>query len=247
MQIGSISLLTPLGSFGRADEIAQRLSDAITIGLIGAGEQFPTEVDLAQLLGVSPMTLREAMAVLRDEGLVETRRGRNGWTFVIPNVEPPEVPDLDQLRSFSLGGLRDLGDEHLAVGGQSARLAASRATPLNLRRIAVLVDQLDRSESRSARIRADSRFHIEIAVATRSSRLLRREVTLQAEMCRMLWLPQVMSTVTDFASVVSEHRAVVEAIDKGDPDEARHAAEGHIHANIRRLATTRLTFEDDAE
>ncbi|HEX9042935.1 MAG TPA: winged helix-turn-helix domain-containing protein, partial [Trebonia sp.] len=78
----SVSLISPLAAAGRADEVVQRVSQAIQLGLFVDGEQLPPETDFAAQLGVSAMTLREALASLRQRGLVETRRGRTGGTFV---------------------------------------------------------------------------------------------------------------------------------------------------------------------
>ncbi|MFV0090700.1 FCD domain-containing protein, partial [Staphylococcus aureus] len=84
---------------------------------------------------------------------------------------------------------RDLFDEHTAVAGQAARLAAERAAPYAVRRLFALTDQLGAAESMADRIRADSRFHIQIAIASQSARLARREANLQAEVSGLIWLP----------------------------------------------------------
>ena len=78
----SVSLISPLAAAGRAEEVVQRVSQAIQLGLFVDGEQLPPETEFAAQLGVSAMTLREALATLRQQGLVETRRGRTGGTFV---------------------------------------------------------------------------------------------------------------------------------------------------------------------
>jgi GntR family transcriptional repressor for pyruvate dehydrogenase complex len=179
------------------------------------------------------MTLREAIATLRRRGLVETKRGRNGGTFVQRRSEPPEEPDRARLAATTVGQLRDLGDEQSAISGATGELAASRATPHDLRRLAVLAEQLVTASSRGARIRADSRFHTEIAVATRSERLLRREVLLRAESSGMLWLPHI--TPEDHHEMCAEHDAIVAAIAAEDGEAARTAAARHIRADLSRL------------
>jgi GntR family transcriptional repressor for pyruvate dehydrogenase complex len=179
------------------------------------------------------MTLREAIATLRRRGLVETKRGRNGGTFVQRRSEPPEEPDRARLATTTVGQLRDLGDEQSAISGATAELAASRATPHDLRRLTVLAEQLVTASSRGARMRADSRFHSEIAVATRSERLLRREVLLRAESSGMLWLPHI--TPEDHRGMCEEHEAIVAAIAAEDGEAARAAAVRHSRADLARL------------
>src|SRR3954462_2891292 len=69
---------------GNAFEIAvARLAQAIRLGLETVGEQLPTERELAERLQVRRVTLREAIAALREAGFLESRRGRSGGTFVV--------------------------------------------------------------------------------------------------------------------------------------------------------------------
>ena len=76
------AVLAPLDRRGRVAEVERRLADAIRVGVFGDGDQLPSEAELAAQLGVATVTLREALVGLRRTGLVETRRGRNGGTFV---------------------------------------------------------------------------------------------------------------------------------------------------------------------
>ncbi|MFE3580116.1 FadR/GntR family transcriptional regulator [Streptomyces vinaceus] len=227
-----------LTGVGRADEVVERIGNAILLGLVVDGEQLPTEVEFAGQLGVSPMTLREALAILRQQGLVETRRGRTGGTFVRRPENPLTAPLEERLRSTTVTQLRDLADEQSAVSGTSAGLAAERASSANHRRLLQLVEQLDSAKGFGDRIRADSRFHIEIAIGSQSERLTRLEVNLQAELTTLLWLPHEPEMVVD--EVVAEHHAIAMAIAEEDGDRARALAERHVQRNLRRLTTMHL-------
>lgn len=94
-----------------------------------------------------------------------------------------------RLRELSVSDLRDLVDEHTAVAAQAARLAAERISPVSARRLFALTDHLGTAQTLGDRIRADSRFHIEVAVASQSARLTRLEANLQAEVSGLVWLP----------------------------------------------------------
>src|SRR5260221_7764127 len=107
----SVSLISPLAATGRADEVVQRVSHAIQLGLFVNGEQLPPETEFAAQLGVSAMTLREALATLREQGLVETRRGRTGGTFVRRPLTPPVDVLRARLNAMTTSVLRDLIDE----------------------------------------------------------------------------------------------------------------------------------------
>lgn len=258
-------LIAPLSGAGRAGEIAARLTEAIHLGLLADGEHLPPEPEFAQQLGVATMTLRDAISVLREQGLVETRRGRHGGTFVKRSLEPPPGPDTERLRAMAAGTLRDIADEQLAITGVAARLAAERAPARGVRRILSFVDQLGAAGTRGERMRADSRFHIEVAIATRSERLVRREVALQAETAGLLWLPRPVTAggtgagdddagddagggAGDAEEAVREHHEIAAAIAAEDAEGAQRAAERHVRRNLRRLTSGYLhLIEESAE
>jgi GntR family transcriptional repressor for pyruvate dehydrogenase complex len=242
---GLTPLLSPAAEGGRADEVVQRISEAIHLGLLADGEKLPAEVELAAQFGVAPMTMREALAALRADGLVETRRGRHGGSFVQRPQSPPVGPLRQRLSTMTISGLRDLVDEHQAVAGQTARLAAERAAAANVRRLFMLTDQLGSATNLGDRIRADCRFHIELAVASQSARLTRREVRLQAEVSGMLWLPP--ESEADVAATVEEHHAIAAAVVAEEGDEARRLAEAHVSGNLRRLTDHHLRLLEEGE
>lgn len=239
------SLISPLTAGGRTDEVVQRISEAIHLGLVVDGEQLPTEVEFAGQLGVSPMTLREALAVLREQGLVETRRGRTGGTFVRRPANPPLKVLKDRLRATTVSELRDLADEQWAVSGACAELAAERASASSVRRLLYLVEQLAPAKGLGARIRADSRFHIEVAMASQSERLTRLEVNLQSRTAGPLWWSYEPEPTLD--EVVAEHHAIALAIAEEDGERARTLAERHVQRNLRRLIDLHLKVVAEGE
>ncbi|HEY6492810.1 MAG TPA: FCD domain-containing protein [Trebonia sp.] len=247
----SASLISPLAAAGRADEVVQRVSQAIQLGLFVDGEQLPPETEFAAQLGVSAMTLREALATLRQQGLVETRRGRTGGTFVRRPASPPVGVLRERLRGMTTGTLRDLTDEQFAVSGTAARLAANRGSGADVRRLRTLVRQLSGASSLGSRIRADSRFHIEVARTSQSERLTHLEVELQTRLAELLWLPPEAGAMPpgaeddgelDPVAVSAEHAAIADAIAAEDGDLARGLAERHVEANLRRLTALRLAM-----
>jgi len=247
----SVSLISPLATAGRADEVVQRVSQAIQLGLFVDGEQLPPEAEFAGQLGVSAMTLREALAALRQQGLVETKRGRTGGTFVRRPAAPLVGTLRERLRDMAAGTLRDLTDEQFAVSGAAAKLAAARASAADARRLHALVRQLSGAASLGSRIRADSRFHIEVARASKSERLTHLEVELQTRLGDLLWLPAEPSgmppgaeagELLDPVAVSAEHAAIADAIAAKNGDLARELTERHIEANLRRLTSLRLAM-----
>jgi len=230
---------------GRTDEVARRLVEAIELGMFAEGQQLPSESELALQLGVATVTLREALVVLRQRGLIETRRGRNGGSFVCAPVELPEALLLQRLRDMSGPDLRDLGDEQTAISGTAARLAAKRSSPEQQARIAQHIETLSQASSRLARHRADARFHIEVAAAAQSLRLTSAEMRLQSEVGELLWMEAAGGG--DVTVVEHEHRAILQALVAGDAVLAGALAEAHVCRGIKRLISLRLELLADEQ
>ena len=125
--------LAPLQAEGAVEQIVRRLGEAIGAGVLAPGERLPTELELAAQLGVAPMTLRQALQILRDAGFVETRRGRTGGSFV--RDDPPAALVLDG-EPPTRSALRELTDWRRAISGEAAALAAERASEEDRRALA---------------------------------------------------------------------------------------------------------------
>ena len=223
------AVFSPLQVEGAVERIVRRLGEAIGTGVLAPGERLPSEVELAERLDVAPMTLRQALAVLRDAGYLETRRGRGGGSFVVEDVSAP----LGKAgRTPSEAELMDLVDWRRAVSGEAARLAAARADERGRQRIA---DAADLAESAALgafgdyRL-ADSGFHLAVAEVAGSQRLVAAETAVQAEFGEILSaLPGNASTEAVRASTLG-HAPIVRAILAGDAVGAGDAMAAHVDA-----------------
>lgn len=232
------SAFAPLETDGRTGAVVRRLRESIHLGLLADGERLPAEVDLAAQLGVATVTLREALGALRQDGLVRTRRGRGGGTFVTAPAELSSFRLEQRLMEFPLQELRDIGDHRAAVAIATAGLAAERASADNCDRLRTRLELLVEAPDLGSRRRADGRFRLEVAAAAQSARLARAEIALQAEIGDLLWLP--LEQAGDHGTVVADHRRLVAAIEKGATARARAIAEGRIRAETARLVDYRL-------
>jgi len=225
---------------GRAEQAAQRLGEAIRLGLILDGERLPSEVQLSEQLGIATVTLREALATLREQGLIVTRRGRGGGTFArSPQVELPDSPPW-RLLDFSTHDIRELGDHRAAISGMAAQLAAQRALPEEIANLYRQVERLRAATTVSHRRRADTQFTIEVAAAAQSSRLAREELALRAEVGDLLWLER---SDADHKASARSRAELVDAIRRSDPQRSRELAEHHVAADTRRLLAARLELD----
>ncbi|MFI2205360.1 FadR/GntR family transcriptional regulator [Streptomyces sp. NPDC020192] len=234
------AVLSPVDSRARVDAVVRRIGDAIELGLFADGEQLPGEVELAGQLGVSTVTLREALMALRQRGLVTTRRGRGGGSF----VSVPEVPAEDRLRArlrgWSTEELRDLGDHWAALSGAAARLAAQRTEPDELGQLLRTAKELAQAEDAAARGRLYGRFHVELAAAAQSARLTREQVALQSEIGALLCL--VLADDAFREEVADRHRAVISAVQDGAHETAGTLAERCVREPVARLVAVRLAL-----
>lgn len=238
------ALLMPLAAGVRSDAVVDRISAAVRLGLMVDGEQLPNETELAAQMNVSTVTLREALQRLRQSGIIETRRGRTGGSFVRLVDELKDSELYERLIARSSTEWRDFGEEHVAIAGRIAWLAARRARPAEIERLRSHIQDLRHARGRGEQQRADSRFHIALAIASQSERLVRAEVRLQAESTELVWL--VGQEKLDQNAVCDEHAEMVDAIEREDENEARVLAEKHVQTNARLLARASSAHGIDA-
>lgn len=232
------AVFAPLDTLSRAEQVERRLTDAIVLGLIPTDEQLPGEAELARLLGVATVTVREALRALRAAGLIETRRGRHGGSFVKPSRESAVKHVVARLLETSPVRLRDLSDQYAALSGAAARLAARRATPVEIARLRRAHAQIVAADTEGERRRAESHLQIEIAAVAQSPLLFRDEVGMQAEFGPLLWLGAGHQEVNLHTAGLAG--AVVEAIANGDGDKARSLTEDRVVQWTAHLVELRM-------
>jgi DNA-binding FadR family transcriptional regulator len=240
---GRAAVFAPLDTGRRADAVVRRLADGIALGILVPDEQLPSETELAETFGVSPVTVREALTTLREQGLVATRRGRGGGSFVRPvrgDGRGAASALHERLRAVSPSGLRDLADHYVAVTGTAALLAADRAGEQDVALLTDSVAELERAGDAGGRRRAEARFHVELAAAAQSPRLTRAEIALQTEVGPLLWLPAAAPATQ--AEQVRQHAAIVEAVAAGDGQRARAQAVAHVYAALAHASALQLTL-----
>lgn len=241
--VRAIQALGAAPAAGRSDQIADRLAEAIRLGLIGPGERLPSEAALSEQLGVATLTLREALATLRDRGLVVTRRGRSGGSFVAQLPRPaarrpaplPATPPA--LAASCLRRLSELGDLRRATFATAASLAAERATPPELDALRRRVERLAAAGTPGERRRADGEFAIELAAAAQSPRLTQDEANLRAELGDLVW---ALLSDAEHEDVVDSRHALVDAIVKGDAATAMRLAGQQIARETALLLQRRI-------
>src|ERR687893_1204393 len=123
------AVFDPVQAATTFEETVERLGTAIRLGLLPAGSQLPPERDLAEQLGISRSTLRQALTALTQSGHLVAVRGRGGGWFVADPLPRPEAEPVE------LAAWRELLDYRVAVEVGAAVLAAERAGGHDLARL----------------------------------------------------------------------------------------------------------------
>ncbi|GAA3301003.1 MULTISPECIES: FadR/GntR family transcriptional regulator [Dactylosporangium] len=227
---------------GNAFEITvARLAQAIRLGLVPVGERLPPERELAERLQVSRVTLREAIAALREAGFLESRRGRSGGTFVVratgdagePGRERNPVQDAATLAREMGDALHDALDFRRVLEPGAAALAATRALSASDRQHLVACLSAARTRDPLTRRVNDSRLHLAIAAAGGSTSVAASIADVQLRLDRLLAAIPVLRRNLDHSD--AQHERVVEAILAGDPAVARIEMEEHCDATAALL------------
>jgi DNA-binding FadR family transcriptional regulator len=227
-------VFSPIRGSGLVEQTVRRLGEAIEFGLVQSGERLPPEQEMAARLQVSMVTLREALAVLREAAYIETRRGRGGGTFVqTPRQRRPKTPAQGRPK-LSPEYIRDLIDFREIIATGTATLACQRAQEADLALLDELLDEMDHAKTYKAWRRIDSRFHITIAAAAGSPRLVQAEADIQAEVSAALGdnarHPRILQVINE------QHTKIASAIRRRDVETA--VSESQVH--VRNTAETLL-------
>lgn len=216
------AVLRPVRGHHAFESCVERLATSIRLGVYEQGSALPPERELAEHMGVSRATLREAIAALREAGLVVTRRGRGGGTVVDYRPGEPGSRSLQR----PLDELLDSLEFRRIVEPGAAQAAA--AIDLGDEQAAMLrgaLDKVDHATSKALHRQADSQLHLAIAALTGSPMLLDAVTTVQMRLHDMLDAIPVLDRNIEHSR--EQHGAIVRAILDGDGDGARLTMERH--------------------
>lgn len=222
-----IDPMTLLANLGRSldarthTQIASALRKVIVLRAVPE-DRLPPERELAKTLGVSRMTVREALAVLKSEGMIDTRPGRGGghyqlqvkpsphWRSAVASVRE-EIAELVQYRALLEEMTVRIAVREADTDEMEARLSAA---------IDLMADEPDQPRFRHA----DTAFHLTIAQVSGNRHLCNGLADARAEL--FSWI-DTFPIPYELGDAVAEHRAIAEAI--RDRDEARAVDEVHRH------------------
>ena len=221
-----------------AERIIVRLSADIRGGRLGPGARLPTEQALTSTLGVSRAVVREAVAALRADGLVVTRRG-SGAYVADPAARPFRVVGP---RKPAIADVLDIMELRLAVEVEAAALAAQRATRKQVATIRTAWRAIESALRKGeGAVAEDFAFHRAIADATGNGQFPRFLEFLGAHVIPRQSVRLTVDTPAERRSYLEriqhEHGRIVAGISDEDPAEARRAMREHLTRSLERYRT----------
>jgi DNA-binding FadR family transcriptional regulator len=233
----------PIGDEGRAELVETRLLRSISTGAFIEGERLPSENELSQLFGVAVVTVREALGSLRHRGIIETRRGRGGGSFVRSSPGIVQEVNARALMAMPRVALADLGVHYEVIATACAEYACLRATPDELDVVLrVLLESRDLGAGAWRRRITDAQ--LELAALSQSVRLTSEHVRVQTEFTPLLALQDMDARQRRFT-----HDALitqVEATRDGDVPRTREVVRHSIRGSVRWLGELRTKLLAEA-
>ncbi|MBN0048717.1 FadR family transcriptional regulator [Streptomyces actuosus] len=217
------SVLRPVRGGNGFEEALEQILQVVRLGLVPGGERLPAERELAERMGISRVTLREVLKVLQEEGLVESRRGRYGGTFVIHRqgtgsedelrrrIAAIDVEDTLRFREVLEVGAAGVCATH----GLAAEGAARLRTALTATRDAPLDDYR----------RCDTLLHLTLAELSGSPTLTTQYAAVRATVNDLLDCIPLL--VRNLEHSQQQHVALVDAVLERDADAAREVMREH--------------------
>jgi GntR family transcriptional regulator, transcriptional repressor for pyruvate dehydrogenase complex len=226
----SETIFAPVESQTAFEETLERLGTAIKLGLLQPGERLPAERQLCRQLGISRSTLRQALTTLVQSGHLHAARGRSGGTFVAESPPPAVAPS-----AALLAGWRDACDQRLAVELAVAVLAAERADEAALAPLDECVVAMEETlEDFTAFRQADVRWHIGLAEAAGSPRLVAAMTEAQGQMSDLI--SYIAHPPELLAWTNQQHARMLTAVRKRDGDRAMRIMAEHLKGTEHVLA-----------
>lgn len=217
-------VLRPVRAGNGFEEALEQILQVVRLGLVPDGGRLPAERELAERLGISRVTLREVLKVLQEQGVVQSRRGRYGGTFVRGRGDGGGAGDALRRRVAEA----DVEDvlrfrEVLEVGaaGLCAAQGLSRGGAARLREALDRTHDAPLAEYR----RRDTMLHLTLAELSGSPTLAAQYAAVRATLNDLL--DRIPLLVRNLEHSQRQHTALVEAVLDGDADGAREMTREH--------------------
>ncbi len=218
-------VIRPVRGHHAFEGCVEQLATAIRLGVYPAGSALPPEREMAERMSVSRATLREAIAALREAGMVRTTRGRAGGTVVSYEPAPPGRDAAGGLTGRRESLLDCLVFRRIVEPGACWTAACRQLSAAERVLLTDSLAEVDQATDPAAHRQADSRLHLAIATVSGSPRTVAAVTEVQSDLHDMLQAIPVLQPNIDHSN--AQHRTIVTAVLGSDALRARRAMEQH--------------------
>ncbi|WP_269938985.1 FadR/GntR family transcriptional regulator [Arthrobacter sp. HY1533] len=208
------------------DEAITKIKDMILSGELSAGERLPPEKELSEKLGLSRSSLREAVKALEIIRVLDVRRGDGTYvTSLEPKLLTEAMTFIVDLHKDET--ILDIFEVRRILEPAAAAIAAGRITPEQLTALRATLDSVDVDTSVEDLVEHDLIFHSLITAAADNAYLASVLDALSSSTVRArIWRGLTQEKAVD--RTLSEHTAIIEALERGDADLAKALLTVHI-------------------
>lgn len=221
------------------EQVMAQIETRILDGRLKAGDRLPSERELAGLLGVSRPSLRETLRVLEALGIIEIRSGGGpeGGAVLVDHPGGGFVNLLKMQLALGHFDQSDVLQTRLALETWCCAEAATQAKAADCHELEKILDAMDNPSLETSEFnRLDTAFHVRIAESTSNaltSHLMRSlRIAINRQMIDAY--AQLENWTVTAKSVCHEHRQILDAIQRREPNEAKQLVEKHIR-NFYRI------------
>ncbi|WP_428241628.1 FadR/GntR family transcriptional regulator [Gynuella sp.] len=223
----------------RSEEIRDLLLQQLQDGAIATGERLPSERQLAQQYTVSRPIVREALQALKSQGWVISKRG--GGTYAANGLERSAPTLLPEHMDRNIDLQEELLEYRYALEGQTAYLAAQRASEADLKKLErafLRLQQAHQLKDAQQEATSDAIFHLAIAEASQN-RVLHYSLQTLFDLLRQ----HISSNIGSLSrrpetrlTLIRQHRRIFDAIHRRQPERAREVVYEHLDF-VKRILT----------
>lgn len=214
------------------EDVVDQIEGAIIDGRLKTGDRLPAERDLKAMLKTSRSTLREALRVLEQKGLIEIKLGTGGGARVKSVSSDQVTESLDLLIRSHKVSLDHLAEFRESIEGDVVALAARRAVPAQIARLKALLkeagEHLNRGPAALDRfVAADKTLHLAFADISGNPVFITILRTIHDNIHRYYERLLVMKP-RDMVQNFTDLEKIVQAVEQGRADRARMLARAHV-------------------
>jgi GntR family transcriptional repressor for pyruvate dehydrogenase complex len=223
------AIFKPVKNTTLSAAVAEQILAMLADGHLKPGDRLPTEPELMAQFNVGRSTLREALKSLAMAGLIETRR--SAGTFVSKSYTDFLSNHFKWATLFSERELRDITEVRYALEGQTAFLAAERATADQKEKLAHLYAAMIEAQAPDRATEFDTAFHVAIAAASHNPLLLNLILNIRnliRDYIQWGYTRQGYADRVDPNENITHHLPILAAIQAGQPEAARQAMLNHL-------------------